>query len=357
MSIEILHPGLLTTVQDLGRQGHAAAGYVECGACDKFRYALSVLLSGNTRLVAALECTLIGPSLRFESDALIAVCGEVRPLRNGRPVRVNHPIIMRAGDVLDIGEIGGARAYVCAMGGIDVPEVLGSRSTDLRCHIGGLEGRALRAGDRLELAAHPSDAAMLAMRARASKAGVPLPPAGDTVRAVPGPQLDRFTRAGVRAFFEGEYTLTPSCDRMGLRLAGPAVEAAAGTDILSDAILEGSVQISPNGQPVVMLCDHQTLGGYAKIATVIPTDIPILAQKRPGERVRFQAIDAATAAALYRREAARLLEFQRRLEETHETGRSQRRSGRELWRLYHRRGRGADTPRHFRERRLRVPRR
>ena len=357
MSIEILHPGLLTTVQDLGRRGHAAEGFVECGACDKFRYALSVLLSGNDRPVAALECTLLGPTLRFDSDALVAICAEARPLRNGRPVRVGHPVIMRAGDVLEVGQIGGARAYVCMMGGIDVPEILGSRSTDLRCHIGGLEGRALRAGDRLKLAAHPSEEAMLAVIARASKAKVPLPPSGDTVRAVPGPQLDRFTQAGVRAFFEGEYTLTPNCDRMGLRLAGPKVEALAGTDILSDAILEGSVQISANGQPVVMLCDHQTLGGYAKIATVIPTDIPILAQKRPGERVRFQAVDAASAVRLYRREVARLIELQKWMEGNYETDRSQRRSGRELWRLYHRRGRSAAAAGHFRECRLRVPRR
>lgn len=356
MSVEILYPGLLTTVQDLGRRGRAAQGFGECGACDKFRYALAVLLSGNSHPVAALECTLIGPTLRFGADALAAICGSVHPLRNGRPVRVNGPIILRAGDVLEIGQIRGARAYVCTMGGIDVPEVLGSRSTDLRCHIGGLEGRALRAGDRLPLAAHPPETAMLSVIARASKARVPLPPSGNTVRAVPGPQLDRFSQVGIQTFFGAEYALTPNSDRMGLRLAGAPVEAVAGMDILSDAILEGSVQISPNGQPVVMLCDHQTLGGYAKIATVIPTDIPILAQMRPGDRVRFQAIDASSAVGLYRREAARLIEFQRRMEGSYETGRSQRRSGRKLWRLYGGHGRGADTAGHFRERGLRVPR-
>ncbi len=309
--IEVITPGALTTVQDVGRAGHAAEGFPECGACDKYAMALSNLLCGNTDCLhtAVLEMTLMGATLRAQTPVIAALTGaQAAPTLNGQSVPMNRPFLMKEGDVLEIGAFtGGLRGYLAVSGGFDVPAVLGSRATDVKTHIGGLEGRALRAGDMLPVGQGDASARRLAALSRGAEAiaqkpwllrpSTPQGFLGDAVmpllRAVPGPQDDAFTAEGLHTFTHGVYTVSPDSGRMAARLSGPAVASVRGSDILSDGIVEGSVQISANGQPIVMLADHQTTGGYAKIATVLPCDLPVLAQTRPGAPVAFRFVTPA----------------------------------------------------------------
>ena len=319
--MNILYPGPLSAVQDMGRAGHAAQGYPECGACDKYALALGNLLCGNPETAAAVEMTLAGATVQFEQDAIIALTGAAcTPTLSNQPVPLYTPVRVRAGDTLETGAFSaGLRGYLCVQGGIDTPPVLGSRSTDTKCRIGGHDGRALQKGDTLPIGKAPAgydlNRAMRAARTLAEKPWLLRPRTahawlGDQVipllRAVPGPQDDAFTPEGLRAFFSGLYAVTPDSNRMGVKLSGPAAETKHGSDILSDGIVEGSVQISANGQPILMLTDHQTTGGYAKIATVIAPDLSAAAQLRPGEAVAFRPVDVQTAVRLCRETAQQL---------------------------------------------------
>ena len=319
--MNILFSGPLCTVQDMGRTGHAAQGYPECGACDKYALALGNLLCGNPEAAAGLEMTLVGATVQFEQSTVIALTGAVcAPTLDGQSIPLNVPVRIPAGATLETGVLtAGMRAYLCVQGGVDVTPVLGSRSTDQKCHIGGLEGRALHKGDHLPIG-KPTPGYDLDRVKRAADvlAGRPwlLRPRtahawlGEQVlpllRAVPGPQDDAFTAEGLRTFFSGLYTVTPDSNRMGVKLSGPAAATRHGSDILSDGIVEGSVQISANGQPILMLADHQTTGGYAKIATVIAPDLSACAQLRPGELVAFRPVTAQQAVRLCRETAQQL---------------------------------------------------
>ena len=308
MSVLIERPGLLTTVQDMGRAGHAAEGYAECGACDAFSYQLAVLLCGGPEGSAVLEATLVGPVLRPDEDTVCAVVGS-RPLLNGLPVPTCAPLLLHKGDVLDAGPCDRLRGYVAFHGGAAVPPVLGSRSTDLKCHLGGHEGRALKAGDRLPLLPCPG-AAELARGLQRRLRGLvlpwlPFPEAGPVpIRAIRGPQDARFSVEQLDRLFSQTWQVSAKSDRMGLRLEGEPLPLEGGTDILSDGILAGSVQIAAGGLPIVMLADHQTTGGYAKPCTVVPQDLPLLAQLRPGMTLRFVETDLSSAAHDLRARAA-----------------------------------------------------
>lgn len=309
--IEVIVPGALSTVQDVGRAGHAAEGFPECGACDKYAMALANLLCGNTDCLhtAVLEMTLMGATLRAQRSMLAALTGaQAASTINGQSVPMNRPFLMKAGDVLEIGAFSsGLRGYLAVSGGFDVPAVLGSRATDVKSRIGGLEGRALRAGDTLPVGQGDASARRLSALLRVADAIAQKPwllrpstPQGflgeavlPLLRAVPGPQDEAFTAEGLHTFTHGVYTVSPDSGRMAARLSGPAVASLRGSDILSDGIVEGSVQISANGQPIVMLADHQTTGGYAKIATVLSCDLPALAQTRPGTPVAFRFVTPA----------------------------------------------------------------
>lgn len=319
--MNILYPGPLSAVQDMGRAGHAAQGYPECGACDKYALALGNLLCGNPETAAAIEMTLAGATVQFEQDAIIALTGAAcTPALSNQPVPLYTPVRVRAGETLETGALSsGLRGYLCVQGGIDTPPVLGSRSTDTKCRIGGHDGRALQKGDTLPIGKAPAgydlNRAMRAARTLAEKPWLLRPRTahawlGDQVipllRAVPGPQDDAFTPEGLHAFFTGLYAVTPDSNRMGVKLSGPAAETKHGSDILSDGIVEGSVQISANGQPILMLADHQTTGGYAKIATVIAPDLSAAAQLRPGEAVAFRPVDVQTAVRLCRETSQQL---------------------------------------------------
>ena len=308
MSIEVLHPGLLTTVQDLGRTGYQRFGVSVSGAVDPRSAAVANILAGNPDGEAVLECTVLGPQLRFDAPAVIAVTGaDLGPTLDGIPVENYRALRVQAGQTLRFtGPKCGCRAYLAVSGGLDVPEVMGSRSTYMKAKIGGWHGRKLEKGDVLPLRAPGTEPKALENRALAPEFRGR---SEYTLRVVMGPQDDAFTPGGVSAFLSGVYTVTPEFDRMGCRMEGPEIEHAGSADILSDGIAFGAVQVPDSGQPIVMLADRQTTGGYTKIANVISADFRLLGQLKSGDRVRFEKVSLAAAqeALLAQRASLRLL--------------------------------------------------
>jgi len=313
MSIQVLRPGLLTTVQDHGRHGHQHLGLCPGGAMDPVSLTLANALVGNAPGEAALEITILGPELVFEEDTLVALCGA--ELSGGFPRQ--RPVLVAAGAKLSIGRAQrGARAYLAVAGGFALEPVLGSRATYLPGRFGGLHGRALRRGDSLPLSA---DAAMLSkerfLRLRNAK--------GRTVRwhappltlpehepvvlhALEGPHCANFDAASQRAFFDAAWKIAPESNRMGFRLSGPALVRAEGGEILSGPTCLGTVQVPASGAPIALMADHQTTGGYPRIAEIATADVPRLAQVAPGGTVRFARCDLQTAVELRRDRKARL---------------------------------------------------
>lgn len=383
MALEIISAGPLTTVQDLGRVGYAAQGFQESGACDKYALKLANLLVGNTpgqraekvsggagkqsdgengkfaanqaesrAGAAGLEFTLKGGVIRFTEPEVIALTGaDMRPELNGDPVAMFRPLHVQSGDVLTMGmAVTGLRCYLAVAGGIQVPSVMGSRSTNLKCRLGGLEGRALRDGDMLQSGENKKKTSekgrtgFQGLRTAAvqrqgqsrsrdheeglkldeeigrwlSRSSTPYRIMGNEcivmLRTVPGPQLEAFTEEGIRTFEREIYTLTADSNRMACKLTGAAIETVNSSDIISDGIVEGSVQVASDGKPIVMLADHQTTGGYAKIGTVISTDIPALAQLKPGEKAAFKFVTPEEGIAACRREAEKLEYLRKMLE-------------------------------------------
>ena len=308
MSIEVLHPGLLTTVQDLGRTGYQRFGVSVSGAVDPRSAAVANILAGNPDGEAVLECTVLGPQLRFDAPAVIAVTGaDLGPTLDGVPVENYRALRVQAGQTLRFtGPKCGCRAYLAVSGGLDVPEVMGSRSTYMKAKIGGWHGRKLEKGDVLPLRAPGTEPKALENRALAPEFRGR---SEYTLRVVMGPQDNAFTPGGVSAFLSGVYTVTPEFDRMGCRMEGPEIEHAGSADILSDGIAFGAVQVPDSGQPIVMLADRQTTGGYTKIANVISADFRLLGQLKSGDRVRFEKVSLAAAqeALLAQRASLRLL--------------------------------------------------
>jgi len=302
--IRILDAGPQTTVQDLGRTGQMRYGIPPSGPVDRFAFVLANRLVGNADTAAALECTLIGPRFEITDAGAIAVTGADMPVTvNGRSVAGWSTIAAKAGDVVKLGPARtGVRSYVGVAGGLDVPLVLGSRSTYLRGRVGGVKGRALRKGDELRVfPSGPVEPRRVEPRAIPDYTGEP------TVRAVLGPQADRFTAAGLEALFGGRYEVLPQSDRMGSRLRGPRIAHARGHDIVSDGIALGSIQVPGDGQPIVLLVDRQSTGGYTKAATICSFDIWRVGQARPGQSLRFHQIGVDEAHRLFR-EADRALE-------------------------------------------------
>lgn len=296
--ITVLKPGLLTTVQDEGRPGYRAFGMPLAGAMDRRAYRVANLLAGNPPGAAALEMTLTGGAFRFEADAFVALAGaEMSATVDGEPVRAWSAFPVATGSELALGAaVSGCRAYLAVQGGIDVPQVMGSRSTYTRARIGGLHGRPLRAGDVLPL----GTSGPVARWERRVLPGDLVSVYGKDVRlrVLLGPQDDLFAPEGIATFLGSAYAVTNRNDRMGYQLEGPAIRHARGPDIVSDALLPGAVQVPGSAMPIVMTMDAQTVGGYAKIATVIGSDLGSLAQARVGDTVRFvacsmdQALDA-----------------------------------------------------------------
>ena len=283
MSILVVQAGSLTTIQDRGRFGYQKSGIGQAGAMDQAAYAAANKLAGNIAGVPALEMTMLGATLKFEETCQCGLTGaDMQATLDGVPVQTYTAFKVEAGQTLACGFAkSGLRGYLAVQGGFAVPKVLGSCSTDIKSKLGGYQGRALKNGDVLEIG--PSDKMPPIYKT------LPAPKFPETilVRAIPGPQYDYFTERGQEIFFSARYEITPESDRMGIRLNGRAIESVAGVDIVSDGITFGSVQIPANGMPIILMADHQTAGGYAKIATVVSEDLPLLAQAKPGNCVKF----------------------------------------------------------------------
>jgi antagonist of KipI len=299
--INVLKAGLQTTVQDLGRWGFQALGVPVAGAMDWQSHRLANALVGNTQQAATLEVLLAGPELEFaefgelDDARVVAVVGAEFDLTvDGSPVSMHAPFAVAKGSRVLFGpRRRGARAYLAVSGGIAVPEVLGSRATHVGSRMGGLDGRALMVGDRLPLGeSGPAPLAGRGVRLQpdpGARYQVRLKP--DTpysVRVLPGPQQDRFTDDALAMLQSAPYTVQSESDRMGFRLAGPRLLHRRGADIISDATPLGTLQVPASGQPLLLMADRPTTGGYPKIATVVTADIPIAAQLAPGDTVSFE---------------------------------------------------------------------
>ena len=300
----VADPGLLTTVQDLGRFGYQRVGVPQSGPMDRAAFVVANRLVGNGDGAAALECTIKGPRLEVRQAALVAVAGAPMGFTvNGQEAAPWTAIGVLPGDVLGFQMASaGCRAYLAVAGGIDVPAALGSRATYLRGRLGGFGGRALQKGDVLPVGASAGGTAREGRTVPPARR--PAYPAERECRVILGPQDDRFTPEGIRAFLDGPYDVTPQADRMGYRLKGPVITHARGHDIVSDGIPLGGIQVPGEGQPIVLLADRQTTGGYTKIATVIGVDIGAIGQTRPGQRIRFRQVTLEDAHAALAAEAA-----------------------------------------------------
>lgn len=301
-SLCVVRPGLLTTVQDLGRWGRQPLGVPVAGAMDTRSLRQANLLVGNDEGAAALEITLLGPTLRATARLTTAVTGADLELRvEGRRVPVGRVFEIPEGGELHIGSGvpgTGARAYLAVTGGVDTPVVLGSRSTHLVSRMGGLGGRALLAGDVLAIGGARRDAPR-----RDVTVPPAAPPAGGRLRVLLGPQDDWFSAATLDTFLASTFTVSARSDRMGFRLEGPPIAAARPAELVSEPVAFGGIQVPSGGAPILLMADRQTAGGYPKIATVIAADLPLAGQLAPGSPVRFTACTRAEArAALIARE-------------------------------------------------------
>jgi antagonist of KipI len=299
--IEVIKPGLLTTVQDQGRWGYQAYGVGISGAMDSLALAAANLLVGNSEGAAGLEMTILGPSLKFHEETWFAVAGaDLAPRLNGSPLANWTSHRAPSGSILSFGSrCSGVRAYLAVAGGLDVPAVMDSRSTYLLGGFGGVDGRPLRTGDRL--AAGPG------IPAATLREGFVFPESlrppyckNPRLRAVLGPFQEFFSEEGLTAFFSAEYLVTPSSDRMGYRLQGPPITRKKTGELITCGLANGTVQVPPNGQPIILLADRQTIGGYPIIATVIHADLSLVAQCAPGDAIRFEAVSPDEAREAFR---------------------------------------------------------
>lgn len=298
MGIRVLKAGMLTTVQDLGRNGYQSQGFSVAGVMDVRSFKIANLLLDNPENEAVLEFTLIGPTLQFTSDTIIAITGgDFQPTVNGEPAPMYTALYMKRGDILKFGSARtGSRGYIAFSSYLDIPVVMGSRCTNLKSKIGGYKGRKLKDEDyigfRIKRRYLPYFLSRKLDLDEFDEEEV-------TLRVVMGPQDDMFTKQGIHTLLSETYTVTSDFDRMGCRLEGPFIASKNGSDIISDGIAFGSIQVPAHGKPIVLLADRQTTGGYAKIATVATVDLPKLVQRKTDHKIRFKAITVEEAQKLY----------------------------------------------------------
>ena len=294
MGIKVLNPGVLTTVQDLGRIGYQQFGVSVSGVMDPRAASIANIMVDNDETEAVLECTMLGPQLQFDETNIIAITGgNLSPTIDGQPVESYRALKVEAGQTLRFGAPkAGCRAYIAFAGGLDIPVVMGSRSTNMKAKIGGMKGRKLEKEDVIGFRDPKATIKNLDTRRMAPEF---VPRKEYTVRVILGPQDDMFTDAGIKTFLSEVYSVTQEFDRMGCRLDGPIIEHKNGGDIISDGIAFGAIQVPSAGKPIIMLADRQTTGGYTKIANVISADFRILAQLKAGDKIRFEKISIAAA--------------------------------------------------------------
>lgn len=312
MRITVQKPGLLTTVQDLGRYGYQRQGVVVSGAMDKAALRIANLLVGNLERAAALEVTQIGPALHFEQDTLITLGGaELSATIQEQPVRLWRPVLVKAGSSLHFGKpVQGSRTYVAVAGGIDVPELMGSRSTYLRAGIGGFQGRALQTSDAIPLG-EPGETALLLLSELLLQAKketafteaawspdpelLPVYQEHPELRVMRGPEFNLFSENSREYIWSEKFKVTPHSDRMGCTLQGQMLALEQPHELLSAAVYFGTVQVPPQGNPIILQADCQTTGGYPRIAQVITADLPQLAQVQTGKTIRFKEVSLEEA--------------------------------------------------------------
>jgi antagonist of KipI len=313
MALMVLRAGVLTTLQDLGRWGWQRFGVPVGGVMDEMSHRLANLLVGNREEEATLEMTITGAQLQFTEETLFALCGgDFGPAIRGKRVPMARPVLVRAGALLDIGHCRlGARAYLAVAGGFEVPEVLGSKSTYLRGGFGGFEGRALKRGDWLPTGPRTAGlyGALWKQLAAGAEFATPkwsvqanaalMAHTHHNIRFVPGRHWERFPAEIRERFCASEYRIAPDSDRMGYRLDGPELQPAEGGDILSEGVTFGTIQVPPDGRPIVLMANRQTTGGYPRVGEVASVDLPLLAQLPPGDTVRFQQIALDQSQTLY----------------------------------------------------------
>jgi antagonist of KipI len=324
MNATVIRAGFLTSVQDLGRPGFREFGVSLGGALDTHALRVANLLAGNNDSAAGLEITFGGLRLRFADERIVVWCGgEFKASIGSTSVDAGHPALVHAGEEFSIGSpVLGCRAWLAISGGLDIPVVLGSRAADLRAGFGGVNGRPLRDGEEFPLGENPPRAKTLLDKLGTEKIGRWKPPhdwsntarRAPTLRYIRGSDSNRFVESARQLFCSESFLVSPDSDRMGIRLDGPRLERNENADLLSEAVAPGTVQVPPNGKPILLLNDCQTIGGYPKIAHVITADLPIANQLCPGDRVRFVETSIRDAHALLLERERNLEQFRRGLE-------------------------------------------
>lgn len=321
--MHVHRPGMLSVLQDAGRFGHQLSGVSVNGPMDEWSHRVANALVGNDERAAVLECTLNGPHVSFSENTMVALCGaRMQASVDGRPVPFDRAVMIRRGAMLQIGKrIAGARLYLAVRGGFVPEPVLGSRSTNLSAGFGGFHGRALKGGDKLPVGtigasgkSGASDSAFssLPIERRLVQSGLPLVAARRVELATPrspddplcfvrGPHWHAFVDDAHTALQAQAYRVSSQSDRMGVRLQGPALALTAPLELISEATAFGTIQVPPDGQPIVLMADRQSAGGYPKIGYVASADLPRLAQALPGDAIRFAATTQADAETAWRR--------------------------------------------------------
>ncbi|XKE69241.1 biotin-dependent carboxyltransferase family protein [Jeotgalibacillus malaysiensis] len=308
--MKVVEPGLLSSIQDNGRRGHQESGMIISGVMDTFSLRIANYLVGNEEGEAVLEITLTGPTIEFQEDQLIAICGaDFSATIDDKPAPLWRPVAVKKGSTLHMkfSKVG-CRGVIAVGGGFSVPEVLGSKSTYLRAEIGGFEGRGLEKEDIIRIGERSSSSQRIFERVL--KKPVDWSVSGaythdvysrSVMRVIPGKQYEDFTEESRACFFDQDFKISKQSDRMGFRLDGENLECGLNGDMLSEGVAFGTVQVPADGQPIILLADRQTLGGYPKIGQVASVDLPALIQKKPGEAISFEEISIQQAQDLFKK--------------------------------------------------------
>ncbi|MBB4825161.1 antagonist of KipI [Sporosarcina luteola] len=321
--IKVRKAGLSDTIQDLGRFGYQKFGVVTSGAMDAFAHRVANLLVGNEETEGTLEMTLVGPRLYFEEHAVIALCGgDLSASINGKPVPMWKPVFIEKGTELKIGPaVAGCRMYLAVAGGFEIPLLMGSRSTYLKAELGGYEGRVLKTGDTLKVKGRNGQAEQIFSRLECAACGIQsadwtitknvLPVLSDhyEIRVIKGRQYDLFSKESRHRFQTSQFAVSSQSDRMGYRLTGPTLQLETEQELISEAVSFGSIQVPADGDPIILMADRQTTGGYPKIGQVASVDLSTVAQARPGNYLSFREISLEKAQELYVRRERNLQEL------------------------------------------------
>ncbi|MGF3104152.1 biotin-dependent carboxyltransferase family protein [Rossellomorea sp. DUT-2] len=313
--INVMKPGLLSTIQDLGRYGYQKYGVIVSGSMDPLAHKISNLLVGNDENEATLEMTLMGPTLEFRETTLISICGgDLSPTIDGKPVPLRRSLLIKAGSVLKFGACkSGCRSYLAIAGGFNVETVMNSKSTYVRAGIGGLNGRSLKEGDHLEPGTIKKESENIIeyllpylegndfteIEWSISSEFISAYQQKKNIRVIPGSEYDLFSPESREHFFSEPFKVSAQSDRMGYRLEGPSLHLEKDYDMISEAVAFGTIQVPSNGKAIVLLADRQTTGGYPRIGQIASVDLPLIAQAKPGEELTFTIVSHEKAQELY----------------------------------------------------------